>query len=59
MAKVNDCDLEVSEFGLQSLNYVHFRIITFENGVNPLLTLFSRQKISLYHHYSSTLTELH
>ena len=35
MAKELDCDLEVSEFELQSQYYVHFRTNTFRKGMNP------------------------
>ena len=33
MAKVLDYDLEVSEFELQSRNYVYFRTNTFRKGI--------------------------
>ena len=37
MAKVLDCGAEVSEFELQSRNYVHFRTNTFGKGMNPFI----------------------
>ena len=33
-----DCDLEVSEFELQSRNYVHFRTNTLRKSMDPLIT---------------------
>ena len=33
---VRDCDIEVSEFELQSYIYVPFRINTHGKGMNPL-----------------------
>ena len=36
MAKVQDYDLEVSEFELQSRYYLYLRNITLGKGMNPL-----------------------
>ena len=35
MVKAMDCGIVVSEFVLQSLNYVHFPVKTFWKGMNP------------------------
>ena len=32
-----DCDIEVSEFELQSRNYAHFRTNTPHKGINPFI----------------------
>ncbi len=37
MVKAMDCGIVVSEFELQSCYYVHFRINTLGNGMNPLI----------------------
>ena len=37
IAKVLDCDLEESEFELQSYYYVYFRTNTLRKGMNPLI----------------------
>ena len=37
MVKAMDCGIEVSEFKLQSLYYVHFRANTLGKGVNLLI----------------------
>ena len=37
MVKSLVCGIAVSEFVLQSRNYVHFRINTLEKGMNPLI----------------------
>ena len=37
MANVLDCDREVSEFELQSHNYVHFRTNTLDKGMNHII----------------------
>ena len=35
MAKVMDCDIEITEFELQLHNYVHFQINNFGKGIKP------------------------
>ena len=37
MVKAMDCRMVVSEFVLQSRNYVHFRANTHGKGTNPLI----------------------
>ena len=37
MVKLMDCKIVVSEFELQSRNYVHFRTNTLGKGMNPLI----------------------
>ena len=36
VANLLDCDIEVSEFELQSPNYIHFRTKIFGKGMNSL-----------------------
>ena len=37
MVKATNCGIVVSEFVLQSRNYVHFRANTLGKGMNPLI----------------------
>ena len=37
MVKAMNCGIVVSEFVLQSRNYVHFRANTLGKGMNPLI----------------------
>ena len=37
VAEVPDCDIVVSKFELQSRYYVHFRTVTLEKGMKPLI----------------------
>ena len=37
MVKAMDCGFVVSEFVLQSRNYVHFRANTLGKGMNPFI----------------------
>ena len=37
MVKAMDCGIVVSEFELQSRDYVHFRANTFGKGMKPLI----------------------
>ena len=37
MAKLQNCDFEISEFELQSHYYFHFRINTIGKGMNTLI----------------------
>ena len=37
MVKANDCEIVVSEFGLQSRYSVHFRTNTLRKRMNPLI----------------------
>ena len=38
VANLQDCDIVVNEFELQSRYYVHFRTNTLGKGMNPLIT---------------------
>ena len=37
MVKAPDCEIVVSEFGLRSRYYIHFRTNTLVKGMNPLI----------------------
>ena len=37
MVKAMDCEIEVSDFVLQSRYYVHFRTNTLGRGMNPFI----------------------
>ena len=39
MAKELDCVIQVSEFELQSRYYIYFRVNTFREVKNPIITL--------------------
>ena len=39
MVKARDCGIIISEFEVQSCDYVHFRTNILGNGVNPLILL--------------------
>ena len=39
MANILDSDIFISEFELESRNYVHFRTNALGKGMNPFMTL--------------------
>ena len=53
MTKVVDSSLNLSEFELQSLYYIHFRTITHEKSMNPIIPPAMCEIISLHFFYKN------
>ena len=51
MAKMLNCDIEVSEFEILALNNVFFRTNTFEKAMDPLIPLLIGLTVSFLFFY--------